>query len=468
MISARALLKILTLFQSKGGKLPSSQKSPLKDILKTSFPAVIDLSSQTITWLIEAIFIGHISAAALAGVGIALQLILLTFTVVLTFVVGASVIILRYLGAKDSWKANHVLGQALLMGTILSFFISLLWYFGGPQILTIIREEEPTARVYGVQYLKVLSYFGPFIIVNFIALGIIRLAGDTMISMKVNIFTNTLHLILSPLLIFGLFGLPRLEAQGAAIAASVAHTSALFLTIYFLRSRKSVLFLSLREYASVNFETFKRLFKLGVPTTVEQLVWAVGQLIISFYAARMGIIALAAHQVFLRIQSVLTMAFTGFGLASMTLVGKNIGASENQQALSTGRVAGRVALVFAGIISLIMILFREQLLSTFTSNQEVIDYGAYALIVFAIIQIPKAVNIVFTGNLRGGADLSWLMWLAVTSVFIFETVGAYIFSFIFNLLLMGLWLIQGMDETFRLSLNYWRFKKQKWSTKNIF
>lgn len=448
--------------------MSSSQKSPLKDILKTSLPAVVDLSSQTVTWLIEAIFIGHLSAAALAGVGIALQIVLLTFTIVLTFVVGSSVIILRYLGAKDSWNANHVLAQALMMGTILSFFIAILWYFAGPQVLTIIREEEPNARVYGVQYIKMLSYFGPFIIVNFIALGIMRLAGDTMLTMKVNLFTNIIHLCLSPLLIFGLFGLPRLETQGAALAASTAHTLALFYTIYYLRSRKSVLFLSFREYTSIDFDTFKRLFKLGVPTTVEQLVWAVGQLIISFYAARMSITVLAVHQIFLRIQSVLTMAFTGFGLASMTLVGKNIGAAENQQALSTGRIAGRVALVFAGIIALAMILFREQVLSAFTSNREVISYGAMVITVFALIQIPKAVNIVFTGNLRGVADLAWLMWLAITSVLIFETIGAYIFSFVFNMMLVGLWLIQGLDETFRLSLNYWRFKKQKWSTKNIF
>ena len=97
----------------------TKQKSPLKDILKTSLPAVIDLSSQTITWLIEAIFIGHLSAAALAGVGISLQIVLLTFAIVLTFVMGSSIIILRYLGAKDTWNANHVLGQALMMGTVM-------------------------------------------------------------------------------------------------------------------------------------------------------------------------------------------------------------------------------------------------------------------------------------------------------------------------------------------------------------
>jgi putative MATE family efflux protein len=445
-------------------RLSTSEKSPLKDIIKTSFPAVVDLSSQTITWLIEAAFIGHVSIAALAGVGMALQIILLTFTVVLTFVVGASIIILRYLGTDDSWNANHVLGQALLMGTILSVFISLVWYFGGTQLLTIIREDEPIAREYGVQYLQILSYFGPFIIVNFIGLGIMRMAGDTILTMKVNLYTNTVHIALSAIFIFGF----NLVAKGPALAASIAHSSALIYTIYYLRSRKSVLFLSFREYASINFETFKRLFKLGVPTTVEQLVWAVGQLILSFYAARMSIVALATHQVFLRIQSVLTMAFTGFGLASMTLVGKNIGASENQQAIVTGRTAGKVAFIFAIIVSSLLIIFRKGLLTLFTSDQAIIAYGAPVLITVAIIQIPKAINIVFTGNLRGSADLSWLMWLAIISVIIFETVGAYISAFILGFGLVGLWLIQGIDESFRFSFNYWRFRKSKWTSRKIF
>ncbi|RMF55603.1 MAG: MATE family efflux transporter, partial [Calditrichaeota bacterium] len=323
--------------------LSSDRKSTLKDVLKTSFPAAIDLSSQTVAWLIEAIFIGHLNAAALAGVGFALQVIILTFTVVLTFVVGASIIIVRYLGARDTWNANHVLAQALILGTIFSFFIAFLWYFGGTQIFHIIKEDEPMARLYSINYLKTISLFGPLIIVNFIALGIMRMAGDTLLTMKVSLFANTIHLTLDPILIFGLFGFPRLEAQGAAIAVGTAHSLAFFLTFYYLRSRKSVLFLSFREYTTPNFQTFKRLFKLGFPTTVEQLVWALGQLVLSFYAARMSIVILAAHQVFVRIQSVLTMAYQGFGMASMMLVGKNIGAEEEHQALHTGKIAGRVA-----------------------------------------------------------------------------------------------------------------------------
>jgi len=286
--------------------------------------------------------------------------------------------------------------------------------------------------------------------------------------MKINLVANFLHLILLPLLIFGHLGFPRLEAKGAALSVGIAHSVAFTLTLYYLRNRKSVLFLSFREYANPNFETFKKLFKLGVPTTVEQLVWAVGQLILSFFAARMGIIALAVHQVFLRIQSVLSMAFQGFGLASMTLVGKNLGAAEERLALRTGHIAARVAMITSVLVAAALIIFHRPILDAFTSNPEVIYFGSSVIWALALVQIPKAVNIVFSGNLRGSADLAWLMWLAIGGVIIFETVGAYILTFILQVGLVGLWVIQAVDEAVRFILNYFRFKGKNWKILDMY
>ncbi len=446
----------------------TSNQSPLKDFIRTSLPAVVDLSSQTIAWLIEAIFIGHLSAAALAGVGFALQILILTFTVVLTFVVGASIIINRYLGADDRWNANHVLAQALMIGTGLAILITLIWFFGGTQLFSLIKEEEPLARQYGIDYLKTVSYFGPLVIVNFIALGILRMVGDTMTTMRINLFANVTHLLLAFPLIFGVWGFPRMEAQGAALALGIAHSIAFFITLYSLRSRKLNLFLSFREYTTPNFETFQKLWRVGVPATVEQLVWAIGQLILSFYAGMMGVVVLAAHQVFVRIQSVLAMAFQGFGLASMTLVGQNIGADNEHKAIAAGNSAAVVAFFASLAIAVVLIVFQDTWFYIFTSDQTVIEYGTRVILVLALIQIPKAVNIVLTGNLRGGADLKWLMWLAISSVISFETFGAYILSFTLELMLMGLWLVQGIDETYRLTLNYWRFRQRKWKLDELF
>ncbi len=447
--------------------MSSGSKSTLSGILKTSIPAVLDLSSQTLTWLIEAIFIGHLSAAALAGVGVALQVIILTFTIILTFVVGASVIIIRYLGNDDHWNANHVLAQALFMGIVLSFIIGIVWYFGSPYIFAIIKEEEPVARRFGIQYLQFIAFFAPFLITNFIALGIMRMAGDTLLTMKVNLFANILNIAISPFLIFGWWIFPRLETRGAAMAVCIAHTLAFFYTLYYLRSRKSVLFLSFRELTTLNLDTFKRLFKLGIPTTVEQLAWAIGQLILSFFAARMGIVVLATHQVYIRVQSVLSMVYQGFGIAGMTAVGKNLGAARQKQAVSAGNTASRVVLVVAFTIAVLIFVFGRGIMAIFTNNENVINYGASLILVLALLQIPKGVNIVFSSNLRGGADLRWLMWLAISSVLLFETLGSYSLAFWLKLSLEGLWLIQILDESFRLTLNYFRFRSDKWSRNEV-
>lgn len=434
----------------------------LKQVIKTSIPAAIDLSSQTITWLIEAVFMGQLSAMALAGVGIAQQFVVLTFSVLLTFVVGSSIIIVRYLGANDSWNANHILGQALFIGVMSSIIIGLFWYFVVPLLFHLIREEGSLARYYGQVYIQTVAYFAPIIITNFIALGILRGVGETMLTMTISLIINSINLLLDVLLIFGLLGFPRLETRGAALAVGIAHCIGFLITIIYLRNRKSSLFLAVMEITSPKLVTFKKLFKLGVPTTIEQFVWSIGQLILSFFAARMSVSALAAHQVMLRIQSVLSMLNWGFAIAGMTLVGKNIGANDFKEARRCGKMVGKVALINSAVIGLLIFIFAEPALSIFTSDQDVIYLCKTILLAFVILQMPKAVNTAYSGNLRGSADLNWLMWLAVGAVLINELTGAYILSFVFGVGLVGLWIIQIIDESGRLILNSWRFNSGYW------
>jgi len=446
----------------------TSKRKTLSEVLKTSLPAVIDLSSQTITWLIEAIFIGNLSTAALAGVGISQQIILLTFSILLTFVVGSSIIVARYLGANDKWNANHVLGQSLIVGIVLSILISLVYYFGAPVIFSLIREEEPIARIYGIQYITTIAWFTPLIVTNFIAIGILRGAGDTVWSMKINVTVQIINLILDALLIFGLLGFPRLETKGAGLAVGIAHSTGFFMTFALLRSRKASLFLAFMEITRPNFKTFKKLVKMGVPTTVEQMVWSIGQLVMSVYAGWLGIVVLATHQVFVRIQGVITMIFFGFGLGSMTLVGKNLGAEHARQARRTGMVTGAVGFVAAVFIAFLLCVAANPIISVFTNDPAVIALGKSLIVLYAMIQLPKGANIVFSGNLRGGADLNWLMWLAIATTIAYELIGAWLFAIYFQLGLIGIWIMGGVDELTRFSLNYWRFNRGKWKKIDLY
>lgn len=430
-------------------------------------PAVIDLSASTFMWTYEAILVGKISAAAFAGHGMAVQIIIVVLTVLLTFIVGSSIIINRYLGADDRWEANHILGQALMLGIIMAFLIAIFWYFGATQIFKLIKEGGAGAREAGVNYLQTVALFAPVVLTNFVALGIIRGAGETRSAMTINLSVVALNFILAPIFIFGLLGIPRLAVQGAALAMGISHSLGFFATLYFLRRRTGVLFLSFRELTTPNMRTFKRLFNTGMPTTVEQLVWALGMLVVSGYAAVLGITVLAAHQVFLRIQSILSMFYLGFSIGAMTLVGKNVGAEDRQAALKTAFTANRVVFVFAFVVFILMVVFSEQIIAVFTSDPPVVELGSSVIVIFAFVQIPKALDGVLIGNLRGVGELKWLMLVTALSVIIFEVGLNWILVFFFNYSLMALWLVHLGDEILRSLANYLRFKGGKWGLRNI-
>ena len=170
--------------------------SPLKNILKTSLPAVIDLSSQTIMFTIEAIFIGRISTGAFAGQGLAIQVVIAFLTILITFIVGSSLIVARHIGAEERREANHVFGQAVMISIVISFVFAIVWYFGGVHLFKLIEEGGSIeAQRAGSSYLRIVAMFAPIIITNFTAVGIIRGAGDTHLSMIVNVSINGLNLI---------------------------------------------------------------------------------------------------------------------------------------------------------------------------------------------------------------------------------------------------------------------------------
>jgi len=424
-------------------------------------------------WLIEAVFIGRISAAALGGVGFALQIILLTCTVLLTFVMGAIIIINRHLGSKDHREANHILGQTIMAGFLMSIPIGLVWYFGAPFLFRIIHEQDIISLTNsyvsgtdaGVQYLQFIAFFAPVILTNFIAVGLIRGVGATKRSMAINLTINAVNIVLSPILIYGLFGAPRLEVLGAAIALCASHMLGFAMTLCYLRRKSSCLFLSFHELTTPRWESVKTLFKMGLPTTVEQLVWSVGQLVVTSYVALIGITALAIHMIFLRIQGVLSMFYLGFGLAAMTQMGKHIGANDHHIAEHTGQVTQRVVFGFVLTILVILMVFSSPILHMFIRKGDMVieNYGFRLLfLVFALVQVPKAMNTVISGSLRGAGDIQWIMWVNVVTVILIELGVNWIGAFVLHLGLLGIWMFQGFDEVSKSVINYRRFRGGKW------
>lgn len=436
--------------------------SPLKALLKTSLPAMVDLSSQTVMWMIETMLVGHLGAEALAGVGMAAQVVIFTSTLLLTFVIGSSIIVNQHLGAGRVEEANHFLGQSVMMSGLASLGISAVWYFVAPLIFkTILGAEAQTASL-GIGYLRIIACFGPLIIVNFVSVGILRGAGDTHLSMLVSLVINGINVALTPLLIYGLFGLPRLEVRGAALATGVAHSIGFAITFTLLSTHRSVLSLKMRDLKTVNLRSSRQLFSMGAPITVEQMAWVTGQMFVMSYAARLSTVVLATHHVLLRLQAVISMLYQGIGMGAMTLTGKSLGANQQERARKVGTISSRIVFITVMAVAGILFFMAKPIMYLFTSDQRVIRLGVLLLGLVAVIQVPKALNIVISGSLRGAGNTRWLMMLTIVGVLALEILGAWVLGLWFGLGLVGLWLATGIDESSRSLANYLRYRKGRW------
>jgi len=412
--------------------------------------------------------VGHLGAEALAGVGMAAQVVIFTSTLLLTFIMGSSIIVNQHLGAGKVEEANHFLGQSVMMSAFFSLGISVLWYLAAPLIFRTILGAEAQAASLGVGYLRVIAYFGPLVIVNFVSVGILRGAGDTHLSMIVNLAINGINVVLTPLLVYGLFGFPRLEVRGAALATGLAHTIGFAITFTLLLSHRSVLSLRMKDVKRVNLRSSQQLFLMGAPITLEQMAWVTGQMFVMGYAARLSTVALATHQVLLRLQAVISMLYQGIGMGAMTLTGKSLGANQRERARMVGTISSRIVFITVVLVAGILFFLSKPIMYLFTSDQRVIRLGVLLLGLVAVIQVPKALNIVISGNLRGAGDIRWLMLVTILGVLIFEVLGAWGLGLWFGLGLVGLWLATGIDESSRSLANYLRYRGGRWGKAHPF
>jgi putative MATE family efflux protein len=465
----------LTIPAQRSLRRPYIGRSSFGQVVRTSLPIVVDLASQILMWTIEATLVGRIphslladfgpevtGAVALTAVGNVVQIIIFTFTIFLTFVVGATLVINRFLGAGRYRVAHHFFGQAIFMTVVSSLFVAAGWFFLARPIFAWILGAPSGAVRVGIHYFRIVALFLPFILLNFVMLGIIRGAGRTRVSMSVNLLINGLHLLLAVGLIFGNFGLPALGVTGAALAGATAHTLGCVVTLTLVAKGKCLLRPRWKDLRALRVRTLRDIFGQGFPTTVEQLFWTGGITGVLLLSNRLGSAAAAAQVILITIQRLLSMIYQALGLGTMTLVGQHHGSKRPREVERTvvffSLVGGGSTLVLATVF----FLLARPIVNLFTREPDLVEAGAGLLKVLAVVQIPKALTNVFGSALRGVGDVRFPMYLTVIGVVVFELALGATLAFTIGIGLLGFWIAMGIDEGFRTGLNARRFRRGDW------
>jgi len=440
-------------------KLPPD--SVPRKIISMAWPVVTELSTTTLTQIVDMMMVGRLGAVAVASVGISMMPLQYSIRLFNALNVGTTALVARFTGAEEPQMASRTLNQALIMSFAVIVLLGVTFFAFAPQIITFMGAE-PDVIATGTIYLRVLVPGFILMLLRMVVTAALRGLGDTKTPMKVNIMVNAFNIIGNYLFIFGNFGFPELGVYGAALATSMARGFGAIALLYLLARNHPHMWAGWKKFFNLDLDIIKRIGRVGLPASAEQVIQRIAQVFYLRIVASLGTAALAAHQIALKTESLSYMPAFGLAVATAALVGQNLGAKKPERAHKTGNTSWLFAITSMGIMGILFFFFSEQFMFLFSDDPEVIELGAICLKVVAFAQIPMATHFIFAWGLRGAGDTRPVFYATAVSTWVGRLGGAYLFVIVLDMGLMGAWMAQVVDWTMRGAYVAWRFHRGGW------
>ena len=364
-------------------------------IRRLALPAVASNLLMTTFASVDAFWVGtRIGPRGLAAVSTAVFWIWMVIALAEMVSIGLTAIAARRHGQRRADDAARVVGEAtviaLALGTVVGIAgaLSVDWLFA-------IMHTPPDVTELGRSYLRIYFIGAPLIYGYFAVDAAFRASGDTRTPFVLLLVSTAVTLVLDPLLILGLGGMPRLGIEGAAVALVLTRGGAFLIGIVLLLRR------GLLRIRPATWSTLVALARVGLPTALTGITFSLIYVALTRVTTQFGTPALAALGLGHRIESWLYTIGLGFGAAAAAIVGQNLGAGQPERAAR----AGWTTLYYASIPALggaiAALVIPEQLAGLFTNDPEVIDVAVRYLRISAIAELTVCAEIVLEGALGG-------------------------------------------------------------------
>lgn len=439
-----------------------------KDVIKLTFPIVIEQIFLMSLGMVNTILASRIGEEAAAAIGIVDSINFIFIAFFSALAVGGTVVVAHYIGQCRVDEANNSAQQAIFSGIIISVILTILLFaFRHFIIITMFgsAEKEVLQNAYIYFNITVITY--PFICMSTIATGVLRGAGDTKTPMNINIFINIINLVLSYILIYGLsikvIHIPGFGVLGAAVAISIARVvGTIIITIVLLRGTKLIKLSNIKGF-KIDFPELKSIFRIGIPASIESLMFNGGKLITQVFIVGMGTVSMAANYIANSITSFVMLFGTALTIAATTLVGQAMGKGDSKNAESTMDYIYKLSSVLIAFVSLILYWFIRPIVSLYTINPDIIDLTAYIISHYCFVApVLWSISFVLPSGLKGAGDVKYTMITAIISMWIFRIVSGYVFAIPLKLGVQGIWYGMYADWAVRGILYYIRLKRGKW------
>ncbi|MBU0761786.1 MAG: MATE family efflux transporter [Candidatus Altiarchaeota archaeon] len=426
-----------------------------KTIFHASLPTIIAFIIQSTFSLVDAIFVGWISSHALAAVSVSFPIVFMVIALGVGLGLGSTSVVARYVGAKKSRYAKEAAEHSMLLAVAFGIILMVAGLTLSPSIFKLMGVEESLMST-ALVYLNILLFFAPFELSLIVGNSILRGEGDMRTPMVVMGASAILNGILDPIFIFTL----GWGVEGAAWATVVARMIGFTYLAYNLKFGGAKFKLDYVDFR-YRFTYFKEVLRIGIPSSMSNIVMSTGMAVFTAIVAGFGTDALAAFGVGFRLDSLAILPGIGVATAVISIVGQNIGAGKADRAMQTTLKAGAMASALMVLFGIPFYLFSTDIVSIFNQEPKVIEYGASFLRIIPLTYLVVGFNMCIGGAFIGAGKAKLALFNQFSRVMLFSVPLAYMLSV--KIGLEGVWWGITIGSYLSVALSLTLYKYVNWT-----
>lgn len=405
----------------------------------------------------DTIMVGRCGTAELGAASFVNNILNLVIVFSTGFSYGLTPIIGNHYGRGEHASAGRVLKNALAANAVIALALMVILFLLYLNVDRLGQPEEllPLIRPYYLVLLISILFILLFNAFKQFSDGI----TDTLTPMFILLGGNVLNIALNWVLIYGKMGFPELRLLGAGIATLVSRISMfLCFALVFLTAKRYRIYRHGFSDASVNRKDFMILNRMGMPVGLQMGMETASFSLSTIMVGWLGTVALAAHQVMLTVGQLGFMMYYGMA-AAVTVMTSNFHGQKDSMSVDRTVSAGfRIILLMATVVSVPLILVRNNLGYLFTDSADVATMVAHLVIPFVIYQFGDGMQCNYSNALRGISDVKMVTLYAFLAYFVISLPAAYVFGFVLDWGLTGIWFSYPLGLTSAGILFYRRFK----------
>ena len=365
--------------ENKMGVMPEGRL-----LLNMSLPMMISMLVQALYNIVDSIFVAKISEEALTAVSLAFPLQALIIAIAAGTGVGVNALVSRALGEKNSQKANNIAVNGIFV-YLLSYFVVAV--MGLVLVRPFYQMQTDASQVeileLGVEYLSIVMIFSFGIFSQFIFERLLQATGRTLYTMMSQTTGAIINIILDPILIFGLCGMPKLGISGAAVATVIGQIIA-GIEAFIWNKWKN-------HDVRINFRGFRpdggiiaNIYKIGVPSIIMQSIGSVMTTGMNLILMGISATAAAVFGVYFKLQSFFFMPVFGLNNGLIPILSFNFGAKNKKRMVNTLKYGYILAFIFTFLGFICFELFPRELFMMFDASDYMLEIGMPALRVIGV------------------------------------------------------------------------------------